>query len=329
MTAPVTLLLRSVQRRLWLEALCERERRALWVSAAVVLGGATWHLALGAHSGSATAAAALAVLAGPLGAALLSGRPPAAEAARRADAWFDGNELMTSAQDQLARRPAERAGAADFVVARAVEAAALWQTRLVTRPLRLGLRRLSAPLALVVVGGFLHLLPGRLPAAVPAGPGRDAAAGGAAPVAPAGDALAWRRPADPATAPRAGSPAASGGDTDAPTGDGVAPPALAHGRSSGPGAGNLPGASAPRDGVLHPGSDEPLGTSFVDLPRPEGRDAVGSRPVELGGEIPGSPGGSPAAAPGAQRVEGEAAPDLPPVLRAYVAAYLRRLGDVR
>jgi len=328
-TGPVEQLLRSVQQRLWIEALCERERRAAWVSAVAVLGGAAWHLGLRAHPGYWTAAAALVVLTLPVALAALSGWPAAAEAARRADAWFDGKELMTSAHDQLLRAPSERAGAADFVLARAAESAIVWRERLARRRLRLGLRRLSAPLAVALVGGFLHLLPGRAPSAalhaVPAGAARDGAADAPA-AGPAGDVLAWSRPAPPATAPTADPET---GAVAAPGSDGAEPSPTARGSGAGPGTGRLPGESAPREGVLDSASDEPLGTSFLDLPRPAGRDAAASRAIELGGDVPGGASKVPAAAPPAEATALAARADLPPVLRAYVAAYLRPSEDVR
>jgi hypothetical protein len=80
--------------------------------------------------------------------------------------------------------------------------------------------------------------------------------------------------------------------------------------------------------VLHPGSDEPLASSFVDLQRAEGRDAEGARAVELAGDVPAAVR-APGEAPPAETAALRAPPDLPPVLRAYVAAYLRRLGETR
>jgi len=224
-----------------------------------------------------------------------------------------------------------RAGAADFVLARAAESAIVWRERLARRRLRLGLRRLSAPLAVALVGGFLHLLPGRAPSAalhaVPAGAARDGAADAPA-AGPAGDVLAWSRPAPPATAPTADPET---GAVAAPGSDGAEPSSTARGSGSGagPGTGRLPGDSAPRAGVLDAASDAPLGTSFVDLPRPAGRDAAASRAIELGGDVPGGASTVPAAAPPAEVTALEARADLPPVLRAYVAAYLRPSEDVR
>jgi hypothetical protein len=326
-TLPVTVLVRAVQRRLWIESLYERERRAVWASAGVVLAGGAWHVAIHAHAGSWTAAVAVAVLAVPLALAVLTGRPPAEEAARRADAWFDGRELMTSAVDQLARPPAERAGAADFVLSRAAEAAVVWRDRLATRRLHLGLRRLAAPLVVALVGGFLHVLPGRV---TPAGVAAGAAARSVTAVAPAGAPLAWSRPPGPSAtaAARTGALPAAPAEVvarDAATAERTSP---APGAAAGPGTGPLPGGAAPRDEVLHPRSAAPLDASFVDLPRADGRQADGSGAAELAGDVPPAASGEPAAGPAAA-VELGARPDLPPALRAYVAAYLRRVGAAR
>ncbi len=327
-TLPVMVLVRAVQRRLWIESLYERERRAVWASAGVVLAGGAWHVAIRAHAGSWTGAAALAVLAVPLVLAVLAGRAPAEEAARRADAWFDGRELMTSAVDQLVRPPAERAGAADLVLSRAAEAAVLWRERLAARRLHLGLRHLAAPLVVSLVGGFLHVLPGRV---APASVAPGAAARSATAVAPAGDPLAWSRPAGtPATAAaRTGASPAAPAEVvarDAATGEPTLP---APGAAAGPGTGPLPGGAAPRDEVLRPQSAAPLGASFVDLPRADGRQADGSGAAKLAGDIPRAASGEPGAARPAATVELGARPDLPPALRAYVAAYLRRVGAAR
>jgi hypothetical protein len=266
---------------------------------------------------------ALAVLVVPAALALVAGPPPAAAAVRRIDAWFGGRELMTSAWDQLARPPAARAGAADFVVARAAEAATRWRAELAQRPRRLGLRRFAAPVALALVGAFLHLLPGRAPLARP---GDRAARSAPAPA----DVLAWREPAsrDPGVARRDPAIAPAEPDARETAAVGDAPPAArAPASPAGGGTGALPGTSAPTGRLDASAPDARLATSFVDVPRVDGREGAGSGGAPLDATPPAVPRRAATAAPPAAAGALDARPDLPPALRAYAAAYLARVGE--
>jgi hypothetical protein len=331
----IGILLAAVRRRLWIERLWDDVQRTAWASAALVLGGAAWHLALHAHSGSWTAMGAGAVLAVPL-LARLGGRPSSTAAARCADRWFDGNELMTSAHDQLCRNPTDRAGAADFVLASAAESAVRWGPQLRARPLGVAPGKLGGPLLLALVGGFLHLLPGHVPADARArgGPSTVRAAGGHAAKPPPSDGnlTAWRQPAERSAAVDAHASFAGVAPEGAAVEGTVDLPAETTARvptGGEAGTGNLPGSSASGAGAPDvPARDEPLAARFVDVPRRGGRSTADASTVELTTEPPGDGPRVAATPPAAEGADVRAGLRLSPVLRAYVAAYLRRLAEV-
>lgn len=327
-------LLRAVQNRTWLQGVLDAGVRAAWAAAAIVMLGGAVHLAVRAHSGRITAILAVLVVGLPVAFALLRRRPALAVAARLADAWFDGRALMTSACDQLSRPEAERAGAAGFVLVQADARAADWQRRLgAVRPL-MGARRLHPVLACMLLGAFLHLLPGTLPASEVA---RDARLGVARATSPA-------RPASPASEP-APVPGAARADGEAqgerarerpsagPEASGAVPE-----RERGPATGTAPevgGASGGReagraapDGELAPVPVDVSSPSFelAEIARPAGRQGAGPGLLLA---TPGEPGAAASAGPVAPATPIGVATreELAPVLRAYVRRYLESLEE--
>ena len=333
----VTAFLHTIRRRLWIEALCARQARAAWAGAGVVVAGATCRLVLGWRTEWWTALIALVPLAVAPALALWTGGPSLANAARRADLWFDGAELLTSAHDQLRRAPAERAGAADFVIARAGEAVLRWRALLETRALPVGPPRFGAPIAVALIGGFLYLLP--------AAPARRAAIEDSATVATASgppvatherNLLAWRDTAGDATptrAPSLGRPRGEAtpdergaiGATSAPLAAAAsgAPSQQSAGEGEG---GRSAGSSAPRvEAGDRPANVERLATTYVDIPRPERRAGSGSVALEPEpARIDPLPAAGRSAA--SARVALTRRAFLAPALRAYLDAYRERSG---
>jgi hypothetical protein len=231
------------------------------------------------------------------------------------------------------------------VLARADAMADVWRARLHSKRRPLGLRRFYAPLAVTMMGAFLHSLVGAVPV-----PSAERVAMGPTLVTepPAPEALkassgllAWRlepergsadsRDGSPFLTLPPGDPAASARDTSfhaAPEG----------GRSAGspaPATDGAPGTtqagtSEPNDTARHPArSEEQLSVMYLEIPRPSGDDATGAAGVELDtGFIVDS---APAAAESTQAARTVDVPtrvNLAPTQRAYVAAYLRAIGDL-
>jgi hypothetical protein len=150
----------AVRRRLWLQACVDAAVRGLRLGGAVLLAGGAYHLL--AHAVPVALVAALALL--PLAAELLVGllrrRPGRAAAARIADQWFDGKNLLASAWE-LRRRAGATSATAELVVARARTAARQWLPRLpaehpVRRP-----QAVAVPIMLALIGAFLLQLPSK------------------------------------------------------------------------------------------------------------------------------------------------------------------------
>lgn len=329
-------LLRAVQNRIWLQGVLDVAVRAAWAGAVIAMLGSAVHLAVLTHSGRTTAILAVLLLGVPIAFALLRGRPALTMAARSADTWFDGRALMTSACDQLSRPEAKRAGAAAFVLEQADARAAAWQRRLrAVRPL-VGARRLHPAFACLLLGAFLHLLPG---ATSPHTAGRDARLEVARATPPA-------RPASPASqhASDSGAVRTDGVAQDPEPGAtrgaradvGVAVPERGRGpatratpEAGGTSGGREVGHAAPESelGPVPPDAG-PQSFELTEIARPAGHRGAGS------GLLSGAPGERGAAASmgpvaPATPIGVAAREQLAPVMRAYVSRYLESLEEER
>lgn len=164
-------LLRAVRNRLWLQSLLDAASAGLGATAGLLLAAALLHL----FTDAAPAADWLLLAALPPAAALLYAllrrRPSLPAAARVADRWFHGEDILTTALPLS--RPGSTPGFATeaLVVSRANELAARWRSQLpLRRPWHIPSWNL---LSLAIAGASLFLLslPGghaTLPDAVPA-----------------------------------------------------------------------------------------------------------------------------------------------------------------
>jgi hypothetical protein len=159
-TAPLprtTALVRQVRNRLWLKAGIGTLIHGLWLAAGLLLlGGLTHRFALPLPRGMLLALALLPPAAALAG-ALIWHRPPAAAAARKADRWFDGHNLITSAWE-LHRRSGLTPTAA-LILARAETASTGWRNRLARERALHWPRHGTLALLLAATGLFLLQLP--------------------------------------------------------------------------------------------------------------------------------------------------------------------------
>jgi len=330
--APTLRLLGSVRNRLLARKLCDSAVGSAWAGALLVIGGGIAHLAILADSGRATLWLAPMLVAATL-AIGLARRPSLERAAREADVRFEGRGLLVSALDQLLRRPADRAGMAEFVIASADAAATAWRRRPSAGAPGLRPVRLYAPLFACSFGLFLHALPG-------AGSGHSAAvATGRTSELTSRDPAAhskepsWKILTEPdpvSTPPSHTSPAPSaGGPTraapapeDEPLPEAAAPSsdAIVRQATSAGGKGIAAGDAEPSDVSSQSRNEHtPLAVDYRETVRGPGRHGGGVGEFDgLGPADEGQrPQPSPAGSVDVPRLE------LGPDLRAYIGAYLR------
>jgi hypothetical protein len=343
--------LHRVRNRLWAREILDLIARAAWVSAALLLAAGTLHVTQRGHSGLVALVAAAAVPTLALVFGLLARRPGPTSAARSADRWFGGKSLMTSALDQLGRAPAERAGAAGFVLERADGSAVSWQGRLSLVSPLLPARRLVLPLLLAGAGAYLYLLPGADPGEAPRAAAEETGDEAGAPEMDQGEEdaaglLVWHQAAterDPDSASSAAHRAETV-PTAAPLGAGHEAPAeelsplpgaettarapLDPAAAPNQAAGSRPGSSrAHREEFLGPGVPLQIEVSYVEIARAEADPGLGSSGTPLETRSPGGapPVESAAAAARQGRVPARAA--LAPALRGYVAEFLNQIRE--
>jgi hypothetical protein len=153
-------LIGAVRDRLWLQCAVDAGSRDVRLAGAVLLIGGLYHLFVHAiHAGPVVALAVLPLVMG-LVVVLFRRRPGSAAAARTADIWFDGKNLITSAWELLQRR-SDHSSTDELVVARAQAVAAQWRRQLASvQPLRWP-QRVTTPLLLALTGLLLLQLPSK------------------------------------------------------------------------------------------------------------------------------------------------------------------------
>lgn len=160
LSSPTHALIGAVRHRVWLQSTVNAISRDVRLSGGVLLAGGLYHLFVHALRTGPVVTLALLPLAAGLFYALFRRRPEPAAAARSADIWFDGKNLITSAWELLRRR-GDHSPVDQLVVARAHAAAEQWRKRIAAqRPLRWPYR-ISTPLLLALTGVLLLQLPSK------------------------------------------------------------------------------------------------------------------------------------------------------------------------
>lgn len=122
---PALALVRQVRNRLWRAAMLRQLLAGLWIAAGLCLLGGCWHLFFQALHPETFILLGLSPPVLALAHALLRRRPTGSQAARQADAWFQGHALLVSAwelQEKSTLTPT-----AQLVLQRAASAAGAWR----------------------------------------------------------------------------------------------------------------------------------------------------------------------------------------------------------
>ena len=157
--ADTILLIDAIRNRLWLQRSVEAVAASLRICGVISLAGGLYHVFIHAASADFVVIMALMPIVGAL-LAVMFRRPDSATAARTADVWFDGKNLMTSAWDQF-QRHGRHSSMEELVMARAREVAPQWRQRIASvRPIRYS-HPITMPLILTLCGIFLLQLPSK------------------------------------------------------------------------------------------------------------------------------------------------------------------------
>jgi hypothetical protein len=134
-THPALALVRQVRNRLWLAAMLRQLLAGLWIGGGLCLLGGFWHLFFQALNPETFILLGLSPPAMALVHAMLRRRPTESQAARQADAWFQGHALLISAWE-LQGKPT-LTPTTQLVLQRAASAAGNWREDVVRKvPLR-------------------------------------------------------------------------------------------------------------------------------------------------------------------------------------------------
>lgn len=153
-------LIGAVRNRLWLQCAVDAAGRGVRLGGGVLLAGGLYHLFAHAVPTAPLVTLALLPLVVGLVVVLCRQRPGFAAAARAADIWFDGKNLITSAWELLQLR-GDYSSTDELVVARAQAVAPQWRRRIAAmQPLRWP-HRMTAPFLLALTGLLLLQLPSK------------------------------------------------------------------------------------------------------------------------------------------------------------------------
>jgi len=159
-TADAMSLIDAIRNRLWFQRSVEAVAASLRICGVISLAGGLYHLFIHAASAGFVVIMALMPIVGALLAVMFRRRPDLATAARTADVWFDGKNLMTSAWD-LFQRHGRHSSMEELVMARARAVAPQWRQRIASvRPIRYS-HPITMPLILTLCGIFLLQLPSK------------------------------------------------------------------------------------------------------------------------------------------------------------------------
>ena len=344
-------LISAVRRQLWLQAAVNTIGRHLRISTAILLTAGLFHLfARPLNGGLVMALALLPLLLGVL-ATLIRQRPPLASAARTADRWFDGKNLITSAWE-LRQRPAAHAASAGLLLLRAEAAAGQWRQQVsALQPLRWP--PLALPLMVALTALFLLQLPSKgwltAPAALEAGHSAAplaVAVNGSEPRIEAGPTPS-PQPAPAAESERAATNSASSPQAATTVSDSSQPPAEAGATQSdsdtrksaaqpsphaavaavndgGTKAGDQEGVRAERD--PHPDAAA-LKVSESTIERQAGTEGNSGNGNELEGSSSARGQGLASAIPAAQQSHSPYRGNYTPALKSYMARYFHALNQ--
>jgi len=159
-TADAKPLIDAIRNRLWFQRTVDVVAASLRICGGISLAGGLFHVFIHAASTEFVVIMAVMPIVGALLAVMFRHRPDLATAARTADIWFDGKNLMTSAWD-LFQRHDGHSSMEELVMARAREVAPQWRERIASvRPIRYS-HPITMPLILILCGIFLLQLPSK------------------------------------------------------------------------------------------------------------------------------------------------------------------------
>jgi len=159
-TADAISLIDAIRNRLWFQRSVDALAASLRICGVISLAGGLYHVFIHAASADVVVIMAVMPIVGALLAAMFRRRPDLATAARTADVWFDGKNLMTSAWD-LFQRHGRHSSMEELVMARARAVAPQWRQRIASvRPIRYS-HPITIPLILILCGIFLLQLPSK------------------------------------------------------------------------------------------------------------------------------------------------------------------------
>lgn len=153
-------LISAVRNRLWLQSAADTVNRGTWIGGGIIISGGLYHLFVHALQVGILVTLGLLPLATGLLVVLFRHRPGSNIAARAADNWFDGKNLITSAWE-LQQRCGGHSSMDKLVMRRAQAAALQWRRRIASEhPVRWP-PRMTMPLLLALTGIFLLQLPSK------------------------------------------------------------------------------------------------------------------------------------------------------------------------
>jgi len=159
-TADAISLIDAIRNRLWFQRFVDAVAASLRICGGILLAGGLYHVFIHAASAGFVVIMAVMPIVGALLAVTFRHRPDLATAARTADVWFDGKNLMTSAWD-LFQRHGRHSSMEELVMARARAVAPQWRQRIASvRPIKYS-HPLPMPLILTLCGIFLLQLPSK------------------------------------------------------------------------------------------------------------------------------------------------------------------------
>lgn len=338
-THPALALVRQVRNRLWLAAMLRQLLAGLWIGAGLCLLGGCWHLFFQALHPETFLLLGLSPPALALVHALLRRRPTGSQAARQADAWFQGHALLVSAwelQEKSTLTPT-----AQLVLQRAASAAGTWRDSVAGKlPLRWPQSGTLA-LLLAATGLLLLQLPSKAwlssPAPQPQGDRSQASLGAPSPSLQATTPEArTSTPTVAAAAPEAQARDAAGGPPDAtaralPQGEAAAdtravtalatPSPLASGKESGTRAGDQPGRQ--HDQTVEPTASLPVREQAIARQAGDQGGTASGGKAGIDGAAP-QPGSASVVAATRSLQAGHHA-HYPPAQRHYIARYFQEL----
>jgi hypothetical protein len=153
-------LISAVRNRLWLQCAADILNRGVWIGCGILISGGLYHLFVHALQIGILITLGMLPLAAGLLVVLFRHRPGSNIAARTADIWFDGKNLITSAWE-LHQQCGGHSAMDKLVMRRAQTAALHWRRRIASeRPVRWP-HRMTMPLLLALTGIFLLQLPSK------------------------------------------------------------------------------------------------------------------------------------------------------------------------